>query len=670
MPNESNVLSVQDAIAGRAPAGVAMSPDGVRVVFSLGWASKEGELPVADLWVAATDGSSLRRMTSGESHDASPEWSPDGTMVAFISDRAARGAKQGDDGEEQGAGALYLIAADGGEAIRLSKAGFSVSMPKWSPDGRRIAVKMTDPDTDEDKRRKKERDDVFVHHEREKFDRLSVIEMPDNPFGSVAVDPAEPQWVMEGDWHLWDYSWSPNGSQFAVTVAQHAGFNETFDGIRAGLVSTDGGEITLIAGDDGQYRSASSLTWSPDGKRLAFLSAPDLKRDVGEAIFIVDVSDPSSVSMRFHDDVGSILSLAWPQPDRLAMFRLVSVNTTIWTIDTDGDGKPVKAVNGMLGDQGTAGYGFDAAGVGSALDRTGKRFTFAWSDSTHPVEVWAGDIGGDAQQLTNFNADLLTRKIGRTELLRWASDGLEIEGQLIYPVDYEEGKRYPTVLHIHGGPSWAWDDHFYANWHDWGQFLAGQGYAVLMPNPRGSTGRGWEYQIANHNDWMGGDYLDSQRGLDLLIERGIADPDRLGIGGWSYGGLTTAWALTQTDRFKGAVLGAGVTNRVSMHGTTDIVRWHGSWQSAEFAEATDEYWHRSAMRYIGQVKTPTLIPHGEKDDRVPVSQGWEYYNALRTMGVPTKMVVYPREPHGLGERQHQRDLMERVLAWFDEYVKG
>jgi dipeptidyl aminopeptidase/acylaminoacyl peptidase len=244
--------------------------------------------------------------------------------------------------------------------------------------------------------------------------------------------------------------------------------------------------------------------------------------------------------------------------------------------------------------------------------------------------------------VTHFNEELKARKIGRTELVRWQSDDLEIEGLLIYPVGYEEGKRYPTILHIHGGPSWAWDDHFYASWHDWGQFLAGQGYAVLMPNPRGSTGRGWEYQIANYNDWMGGDYLDSQRGLDMLIERGIADPDRLGIGGWSYGGLTTAWALTQTDRFKAAVLGAGVTNRVSMQGTTDIVTWHGSWQTAEFAEATDEYWHRSAMRYIGQVKTPTLIPHGEKDDRVPVTQGWEYYNALRMMGVPTKMFVYPR----------------------------
>lgn len=669
MTDEQKTISVQDAMTVRAPAGVAISPDGSRVVFSLGWASKEGELPVADLWVAATDGSGLWRLTSGESNDVSPAWSPDGSMVAFISDRAARAKKHGDDGDEQGSGSLYLIAADGGEALRLTKAGFAVSVPKWSPDGRQLAVKMTDPDTEDDKRRKKERDDVFVHHEREKFDRLTVVEVPDDPFGTVAVEPAEPQWVMEGDWHLWEYAWSPDGSRFAVTVARHTGFDETFDGIRAGLVSTEGGEITLIGGAEGQYRSASSLAWAPDSKRLAFLAAPDLKRDVGEAIFIVDADDPSTVAMRFNDNEGTVLSIAWAFADRLTMFRLVSVNTTIWSIAADGDNAPEKLVSGMLGERGTAGFGFDAAGVSGSLDHSGERFAVSWSSASDPVEVWGGDIGGEARQLTRFNEELTTRKIGRTELLRWKSDDLEIEGQLIYPVGYEEGKRYPTILHIHGGPSWAWDDHFYANWHDWGQFLAGQGYAVLMPNPRGSTGRGWEYQIANYNDWMGGDYLDSQRGLDLLIERGIADADRLGIGGWSYGGLTTAWALTQTDRFKAAVLGAGVTNRVSMHGTTDIVRWHGSWQSTEFAEATDEYWHRSAMRYIGQVKTPTLIPHGEKDDRVPVSQGWEYYNALRTMGVPTRMVVYPREPHGLMERQHQRDLMERVLAWFDEYVK-
>lgn len=670
MAGESTTISVQDAITVRTPGGVAISPDGSRVVFSLGWTSKEGELPVAGLWVASTDGSGPRRLTSGESNDTSPVWSPDGSLVAFVSDRAARTAKQGDEGEEQGSNALYLIAADGGEALRLTKPGVSVSMPRWSADGRTLAVKMTDPETEEDKRRKKERDDVFVHHEREKFDRLGVVAVPDDPFGSATIEAVEPKKVLEGDWHLWEYAWSPDGSRFAVTVARHTGWDEGFNGIRAGLVPAEGGEITLIGGAEGRYRSASSLAWSPDGKRLAFLAAPDLKRDAGEAIFVTDAGEPSTVSMRFNDTEGTVLSISWPLAGRLAMFRLVSVNTTIWTIAPDENGEPEKLGMGALDERGTAGYGWDPAGVSSALDRSGNRFAVAWSDATHPVEVWAGEVGGEARQLTRFNDDLTTRKVGRTELVRWKSDGLEIEGQLIYPVDYEEGQRYPTILHIHGGPSWAWDDHFYANWHDWGQFLAGQGYAVLMPNPRGSTGRGWEYQIANYNDWMGGDYLDSQRGLDLLIERGIADPDRLGIGGWSYGGLTTAWALTQTGRFKAAVLGAGVTNRVSMHGTTDIVRWHGSWQPSEFAEATDEYWHRSAMRYIGQVTTPTLIPHGEKDDRVPVSQGWEYYNALRTMGVPTKMVVYPREPHGLMERQHQRDLMERVLAWFDEYMKA
>jgi len=668
--DEKQPISIQDAITGRAPSGIEISPDGSQVVFSLGWNSKEGELPVADLWVAATDGSSLRRLTSGDSNDVSASWSPDGSMIAFISDREARGARQGDDGDEQGSGALYVIAADGGEAIRLTKPGFKVSAPKWSPDGGKIALKMTDPDTDEDKRRKKERDDVYVHHEREKFDRLTVVDVPADLFGSADVEQAEPTRVLEGDWHLWEYAWSPDGSQFAVAVARHTGFDESFSGIRAGVVAAGGGEITLIAGEEGQYRSAGSLAWAPDGSRLAFLAAADLKRDTGEAIFVTSVDDLSTVSLRFNDNEGTLLSLAWPLADTMTIFRTVSVNIGLWSIAADGDGAPEKLATGALGERGVALYGWEAACVAGALDRSCEHFAIGWSSATDPVEVWAGEVGGEPRKLTNFNATLATRAIGRTEVVRWKSDEFEIEGLLVYPVGYEEGKRYPTIVHIHGGPSWAWDDHFYANWHDWSQFLAGNGYAVLLPNPRGSTGRGWEFQIANYNDWMGGDYLDSQRGVDMLIERGIADPDRLGIGGWSYGGLTTAWVLTQTDRYKAAVLGAGVTNRVSMQGTTDIVRWHGSWQAVEFAEGTDEYWHRSAMRYIGQVKTPTLIPHGEKDDRVPVSQGWEYYNALRMMGVPTKMVVYPREPHGLGEREHQRDLMERVLAWFDQYIKA
>lgn len=659
MTDDLRPISIEDAITQRAPGDIVMSPDGSRLIFSLGWISKKGEHAEADLWIAATDGSGLRRLTSGESNDTQPRWSPDGSLVAFISDR-----------EKRGTGALFVISPDGGEAVRVSEWDAAISSPVWSPDGTRVAVLAVDPETEEEKKRKEDRDDTFVHQEDEKFARLAVVTLPDDPLGAATVEPVEPQRLLEGDWHVWQHAWSPDGTQIAVTVAPHLGFDVSFNQMTLGLVPASGGELTPVGSGEPPFRAPGSLAWSPDGSQLAVLAAFDMKRDAGEAIFLVDAANPSNVRELLRDEDASTLGIAWPMEDHLAALRLQSVNARVVTIPLDGGATEPLFHTEQGGVWSTGGAFGSGTPLGMAFSADGGRFAATWADSTHPEEVWAGVVGAAPRQITNFNAALAERALGKTEVLRWkADDGLEVEGLLIYPVGYQEGTAYPTILHIHGGPSWAWDEHLYANWHDWGQYLAGNGYAVLMPNPRGSTGRGSAYQIANHADWMGADYRDSQAGLDLLIERGIADPERLGVGGWSYGGLTTAWTVTQTNRFKAAIVGAGVTNRVSMQGTTDIIVWAGSWMTAEFAEDPDAYWHGSAMRYVGQVTTPTLVLHGGNDDRVPVSQGWEMYNALKTTGVPTKMVVYPREPHGIGEYHHQRDLLERVLGWFDEYVK-
>jgi dipeptidyl aminopeptidase/acylaminoacyl peptidase len=248
-----------------------------------------------------------------------------------------------------------------------------------------------------------------------------------------------------------------------------------------------------------------------------------------------------------------------------------------------------------------------------------------------------------------------------------AHDGLEIEGLLVRRREDAGGAPRALAVNPRGGPCWP---HRFGTIYLQAAAAVAAGYAVLLPNPRGSTGRGWQFQRANTHDWMGGDYRDSQLGLDALIERGIADPERLGVGGWSYGGYTTAWTITQTGRFKAAIVGAGASNRTSASGTTDMLRWAQTWFKSEFAEDPDEYWRRSPVRYIAQTTTPTLILHGELDARVPTSQGVELYNQLRAIGATTQLVIYPREPHTIGERQHQRDLLERVIGWFDKWVKG
>jgi dipeptidyl aminopeptidase/acylaminoacyl peptidase len=647
--DETQPISIEDAITFRTPDDVQIAPDGAWAVFSLGWASKTGEHEVADLWLAALDGSQTRRLTSGDSHDIAPRWSPDGQTIAFISD-----------GEKRGTGALFLIAPSGGEAVRLSGGDAALADPQWAPDGRRISVKVTDPETEDEKQRKEKRNDALVHDEADKFDRLCVVDVPAAPFGSAQLAPVEPRRLLDGDWHVWEHRWSPDGTRLAVRLAQRPGFGEMFDGLRAGLVPAGGGEITWIDSARRAYRNVSALAWSPDGRRLALLGAFDFQADSGDALFLVDPDQPQNVTLRFKDETGSPQGIGWRDDTTLVLLRLLSIYENLWTLDADG-GEPQRAVAGPLGERGQI----------SQFSTAGGRFACAWNDGTHPREVWGGALGGEARQLTHFNDALLTRAYGRTELLRWrADDGLEIEGLLIYPVGYQEGQRYPTILEIHGGPSGAWTDHLYGTWHDWAQLLAGRGYAVLLPNPRGGTGRGWQFQRANQHDWMGGDYRDSQAGLDALIERGIADPDRLGIGGWSYGGYTTTWAVSQTGRFKAAVAGAGTSNRTSAIGTTDLPRWAQTWFAGGFAENPDTYWQRSPVRYIGQATTPTLVLHGELDQRVPHSQGVEFYNQLRMHGVPAKMVTYPREPHVFREREHQRDLLERVLGWFDQWLRS
>jgi dipeptidyl aminopeptidase/acylaminoacyl peptidase len=251
----------------------------------------------------------------------------------------------------------------------------------------------------------------------------------------------------------------------------------------------------------------------------------------------------------------------------------------------------------------------------------------------------------------------------------WISDGWEIEGLLTYPASYETGKRYPLLVEVHGGPSWQWEDFCFLDWHDWAQLMSSHGFAVLAPNPRGSTGRGSAFQQQLQNDVGGGEVRDLISGALSMVERGIADEDRLGIGGWSWGGYLTATTITRTTMFKAAVMGAGLANLISDHGTDDIPNANLLYYPAHPYDDFEPYWEGSAMKYIKNCTTPTLILHGDDDARVPPMQGAEMYRALKVLGVPVEFVRYPREKHPINERKHQIDLMNRMIAWYTKWLK-
>jgi dipeptidyl aminopeptidase/acylaminoacyl peptidase len=296
---------------------------------------------------------------------------------------------------------------------------------------------------------------------------------------------------------------------------------------------------------------------------------------------------------------------------------------------------------------------------------------FTYENSDTPPEVFVASTDAFAKEaLTTQHADVPQPPMGRTELLTWsAPDGLAIEGLLTYPVGYEDGDQVPLVLSVHGGPAGVYNRSFtggpglYMT-----QVFAQAGYAVLRPNPRGSTGYGKDFRYANVEDWGFGDYEDLMAGVDLAVDRGIAHPDSLALMGWSYGGYMTSYAVTKTDRFQAASMGAGLPNLISMVGTTDIPDYLVAHMGGEFWDRYDTYERHSAIYEIANVTTPTQVLHGAEDDRVPTRQGQEFYRALKRLDVPTELALYPRTPHGPREPKLLMDVTPRILTWFDHHL--
>jgi dipeptidyl aminopeptidase/acylaminoacyl peptidase len=311
-------------------------------------------------------------------------------------------------------------------------------------------------------------------------------------------------------------------------------------------------------------------------------------------------------------------------------------------------------------------------GIGAALNVTGTHLGFSYETPSDAPEAYVMAIKSPTpQRVSRTNDDLPKLPLGETKVIRWkGKDGLDIEGLLTYPAGYEPGKKYPLILNIHGGPTGVFSENYIGRFSIYPlATFASRGYAILRPNPRGSGGYGKQFRFANIGDWGGKDYEDDMAGVDHVIAMGVADPEHLAVMGWSYGGFMTSWIITHTNRFKAACVGAGVTNLWSFTGTADIPGFLPDYFGGEPWDQFKAFTEHSPMSFVNNVKTPTLILHGEADVRVPTSQGYELYHALKRMGVTTKMVVYPRTPHGPREPKFILDIAQRNLDWADRYAR-
>jgi dipeptidyl aminopeptidase/acylaminoacyl peptidase len=639
------VILTPEMILGLAQAVDAqISPDGSQVVYQVVRQRAAEDPPGGsrqELWLVPFAGGEARRLTAGD--DRSPRWSPDGGAIAFLGRRGEGALTQ-----------VHLISLSGGDPRPLTAAPASVSSFKWSPDGRSIAFTYTDPKTEQEKQDEAAGRDWTVVDRNYKHTRLY----------RVGVATGQTELVTRADMTVIDYDWSPDGSQFVIGAAATPTVDDSFMGVRLHIAPAAGGVPEPFVSTEGKL---GNPRWSPNGEWIAWLGATTVDDPYAGSVFVAPARGAAAGApdrrnlMQSYE--GTALSLAWEpgKPDTITFTTAERQNVRLYR-RAAGSGGPVAITAPDLVVSGNPSFSND-----------GSRVAFVANSPTHPNEVFVVDGSVAARRLTGLNPQLQEVTLGSQEVISWtAKDGWTIEGVLVKPVGFQQGRRYPLIVQPHGGPEGADPNGWYGTYSLWGQMLAGAGYLTLYPNYRGSIGRGVEFSKADHRDLMGAEFQDMLDGIDHLVALGLADPDRVGIGGGSYGGYTSAWATTYaSDRFKAAIPWMGISNWISMTGTSDIFLENSTvhWAIVMY-DNYDKYWERSPLRHIDRANTPTLIIHGAADPRVPPSQSLELYTALKWKGVPVEYVTYPREGHGVGERAHQEDFMKRVLAFFDKHVKG
>ncbi len=659
----------------RGISGTAISPDGSRIAFVVREPLMEGPQSeyLSHIWMTDADGMGTAQWTRGEASAGSPQFSPDGAWLSFTSGR---------EGEGEAGSQVWALPMAGGEARQLTRAEGSVGGYRWSPDGTRIAFLMRDPQTAEEKKAREEKRDVILVDRDYKFSHLYVVAID-----AGSDEPAAPVRLTAGDFHITGFSWAPDGGRIVfshqadprintgrlsgdlstTTVPDAAEIGE----ILAARASEDGGEdgsaegadadvaavgdIVLLVGGAGIERSPH---WSPDGAWIAYVSTGDRPEPIGLGdVYVMPAA--GGEARRFDTPNRSASVLGWTA-DSSELLLLESLGTRRHVLAVPVDGGELRFIS----------YGDGVVGS-VALTDDASRMAFTWQTPDEPWDVFVSPTNGYAPtQVTDLHAGVPRPEMGRTQLVSWTStEGFEIEGLLTYPVGYEEGERVPLILNVHGGPAGVFSQGFTGSASAYMlQYFAQEGFAILRPNPRGSTGYGKDFRYANFQDWGYGDFRDLMSGVDHAIEMGVADPDRLLLMGWSYGGYMTSWAVTQTDRFVAASMGAGLPNLISMTTTTDIQDYLVGHMGVEFWEDYERYERHSAMYHIANVVTPTQVIHGAQDLRVPFTQGQEFYRALDRRGVPTEMVVYPRTPHGPREPKFVMDVSERILTWFRKHL--
>jgi dipeptidyl aminopeptidase/acylaminoacyl peptidase len=630
-PQRNRLDGVVDAMLRVRTLGqVAISPDGSRVA----WVEQSAE-PVATSTISIADLASRRprRLTASRAAaiERSVTWSRDGRQIAFLSDEAS--------GQAQIWIAAVSPAGDPGRPRRLTSVRGELDSLSFSPDDQTIAF-------------------LFIENAPRAAGPLVPMSVPDGVIGSkifeqrLATIPAaggEVRQISPADMYVYEYDWSPAGRSFAAVAARGEGDSQWWVAQLHTIDRATGSMKSIYA----PRLQIALPRFSPDGREIALIEGLMSDQGVtGGEVRIVPAGggEARNRTPGLHGSVGWI---EWLPNQSILLAENVDGVATVATLAPDSS-QPQVRWSGAEEITRSHGLGFSTTPDGS-------RSAVIRSSPQHAPEVWAGALGS-WKQITSLNTETAPAW-GEMRNVVWTNDGLRVQGWLLYPRNYDPARRHPMVVQVHGGPASA----ALASWPVLqAAALASSGYFVFMPNPRGSFGQGEAFTLANVKDFGYGDLRDILAGVREVEKIAPIDPRRVGIWGWSYGGYMTMWAVTQTDAFRAAVAGAGLANWLSYYGENDIDEWMIPYFGASVYDDPYIYARSAPITFIKNAKTPTLVLVGDRDGECPAPQSFEFWHALRTLGVKTQLVVYPNEGHRISSPEHRRDLVRRLVAWFDE----
>jgi dipeptidyl aminopeptidase/acylaminoacyl peptidase len=645
-PKDSRIGSLIETLGKtKTPSSAAISPDGTTVAWAV---RMRGGSQIHLTDVADPDPAREKIVGTGSSAtncgSSEPKWSPDGQLLAFVSDCTVNADKPG---QEQ----VFVWSKKSDVSKQLTQLVGNIDSLTWSPDGKTIGFLFVENATRSAGALAAMKPWAgVIGEDGVEIQRVGVVDVANGSFSQVT--PATQ--------HVYEFSWSPDSKHLVFVAANPPGENNWWVAqlYTEDIASRQSKSILNTTKVSGSLHGLQIAVprWSPDGRQIAFIGG--LMSDQGSTggdVYLIPSNGGEPKNMTPGRDA-SVAFIGWISPEVLGIAEHVGGSSHLTALNLSS-GKDVSRINTTFPE--SIGAGGLAMTISMSHEHT---IALIRSSFEKAPEVWAGPPDA-MKQITHLN-DGMKPAWGKTENIEWTNDGFKVQGWLLYPVNYDSSKKYPLLVSVHGGPSSAvtprWPGVGYG-----GVPFSTLGYFVFMPNPRGSYGQGEKFTQANIKDFGYGDLRDILAGMDVLEKRFPIDKDREGLTGWSYGGFMTMFGVTQTTRFKAAVAGAGISDWQSYYGENSIDQWMVPFFGKTVYDDPKVYAKSSAIEFIKDVKTPTLVVVGDRDGECPAPQSFEFWHALRAEGVKTQLVVYPNEGHGFRDPGHRRDVLERALNWFE-----